>query len=710
MKCRLAFIFIFLLFGSLLEAQVSSTTVSDKPQGSRYTFLSVSASPFLSIPVGTDASFLGLGGGSGLNVEMRLPFLPFAYTGAQVDYGYTSTPDPATSLSTVGLSAIAGVNIQLMPILGMKVFGTGGWFFGFLNSGGGAPENHPYFSGGVRLDFDLSDTWGIGAEGSYRYYAGLMNDVAVRLVGTYRIPAFGTTYSGGSLPPGYTPIQNGGRGLSIIGIKATPIFPVFLKYYDSHPFAELAVRNFESIAAESIKITAVIKDYMDNARSCVIPIRIEPGSGATAQVFALFNDKLLNIAEATKLTLTLILEYTQYEKSYRDEYAPSVDALFRNAMTWEDDRRMAAFISGRDPSSFGFTRGVLSATRAAFNPALSHDLQSAMLIYESLRSYGLSYVKDPNSQLASNNKTSVDSLQFPQQTMQYKTGDCDDLSILYCSLLESIGIETAFITTPGHVFAAFSSGAKPEDAIRYLGKMNDFIVKGDMAWIPVEMTALSSDFMGAWREGSREWLSARDKAALYPTHDAWTSYPPVVVSNSAATPVIPSASRLTSFLKDEVQALMNRELTPREAALIGESKKQGSEEKSLNTLGVLYARFGLYDKAEAQFNALANSKNYTPALINLGNLYLLKLQYKQAIAQFQKVLKNVPTNPTGLLGVAIASDRLGDADGAKSAYDKLKKADPALADRYAFLGSAGTDAAARAGSSESMEGKVSWDE
>jgi transglutaminase-like putative cysteine protease len=34
----------------------------------------------------------------------------------------------------------------------------------------------------------------------------------------------------------------------------------------------------------------------------------------------------------------------------------------------------------------------------------------------------------------------------------YRAGDCDDLSILYCSLLEAIGIRTAFVTIPGHIF------------------------------------------------------------------------------------------------------------------------------------------------------------------------------------------------------------------------------------------------------------------
>jgi hypothetical protein len=43
---------------------------------------------------------------------------------------------------------------------------------------------------------------------------------------------------------------------------------------------------------------------------------------------------------------------------------------------------------------------------------------------------------------------SVDFLQFPNQTLEYKARDCDDLSMLYNALLESVGIKTAFITIP----------------------------------------------------------------------------------------------------------------------------------------------------------------------------------------------------------------------------------------------------------------------
>jgi len=61
------------------------------------------------------------------------------------------------------------------------------------------------------------------------------------------------------------------------------------------------------------------------------------------------------------------------------------------------------------------------------------------------------------------NKHVIDFLQFQRQTLEYKAGDCDDLSILYAALLESVSVDTAFITVPDHIYIAFALDVKPND-------------------------------------------------------------------------------------------------------------------------------------------------------------------------------------------------------------------------------------------------------
>ncbi|MCK4542225.1 MAG: transglutaminase domain-containing protein [Spirochaetales bacterium] len=89
-------------------------------------------------------------------------------------------------------------------------------------------------------------------------------------------------------------------------------------------------------------------------------------------------------------------------------------------------------------------------------PSLDIDIGISYQNYLGL--YGLNYVVDPRTPYTelSQQREWIDFIQFPRQTLEYRAGDCDDLSILYCALLESVGIETAFITVPGHILMAFS--------------------------------------------------------------------------------------------------------------------------------------------------------------------------------------------------------------------------------------------------------------
>ncbi len=62
-----------------LDAQVSSSAVSQRPAGGRYSLLSFGVAPFLSIPLGADAAVFSLGGGSDLLVTYRIPALPLLF-------------------------------------------------------------------------------------------------------------------------------------------------------------------------------------------------------------------------------------------------------------------------------------------------------------------------------------------------------------------------------------------------------------------------------------------------------------------------------------------------------------------------------------------------------------------------------------------------------------------------------------------------------
>jgi hypothetical protein len=74
-----------------------------------------------------------------------------------------------------------------------------------------------------------------------------------------------------------------------------------------------------------------------------------------------------------------------------------------------------------------------------------------------------------------------ESIQSPSETLDVRGGDCEDLTILACSLLENIGIRTYLVLTESHAYALVS-GIDPESLWTYInGSLQEqFVEDHDM--------------------------------------------------------------------------------------------------------------------------------------------------------------------------------------------------------------------------------------
>ncbi|RLG54357.1 MAG: hypothetical protein DRN99_05220 [Thermoproteota archaeon] len=78
-------------------------------------------------------------------------------------------------------------------------------------------------------------------------------------------------------------------------------------------------------------------------------------------------------------------------------------------------------------------------------------LEAAAMIWDALCRLGVKYVTDPSDPLFDEE----DYIQFASQTLSRRGGDCDDLSILFATCLEAVGIHTGLVAVPGHMFPFF---------------------------------------------------------------------------------------------------------------------------------------------------------------------------------------------------------------------------------------------------------------
>jgi len=298
----------------------------------------------------------------------------------------------------------------------------------------------------------------------------------------------------------------------------------------------------------------------------VSPDQLEPGEEQPIELKALFNENVLEITEGTKVAAEILLEFSIKGVRYKDEHSETLRLYDRNATTWEDDRKAAAFVTAKDPVILKFSKNVVNAVKNKTSGSVNENLLHAIALHEAIAVYGMSYVVDPKTPYKefSRKKQAVDFLQFPKQTLEYRAGDCDDLSIMYSALLEAVGIETAFITIPGHILMAFSLGMSPEEAKRVFSVADDLIFRDGKTWVPVEATQIEGGFLKAWQLGAKNWREGvlLKKEGFYPMHDSWTVYEPVGLPGEAEPLRLPSEDRLVVAYMGELARFIDREIYP----------------------------------------------------------------------------------------------------------------------------------------------------
>lgn len=354
------------------------------------------------------------------------------------------------------------------------------------------------------------------------------------------------------LAPGLTfnisEIINKKTKLQIGLTELDPVFPVLYSWYENNSFGKIEITNKEDSSITDVTVSFFQPQYMAHAKECATFKRIKCDETVSVDLYAFFNEQMLELREKTDTSSYIIVNYSRLGKKLSQSYALDVPVYGRNNMSWDDDRRAAVFVSSKDPAAMQFAKYTASIVRDNLCIDVPVNIQYAIGIFQALNEFGLNYIVDPSSAFEDNVGTSsIDFLQFPYQTLMYRGGDCDDLSILVCSLFEAVGIDTAFITVPGHIFMAFDSGLTPEQAKTIFKNRSEYIVDDGKVWMPLEITLSDEGFYRACRYGAREWNAAEAKgaAALYKMHDCWKIYQPISVPGASAFFNIPESEIIT---------------------------------------------------------------------------------------------------------------------------------------------------------------------
>jgi len=407
-----------------------------------------------------------------------------------------------------------------------------------------------------------------------------------------------------------------------------------------------------------------------------------------------------------------------------EELAVSRRALFlydRNTFSWEIPERVAVFVQPQDPAVDAFVKGLWPDVASRLGPgAPPRNIAAASVLLSALGGLGLAYRPDPLTPIAElMDRTVKDRVQYPQETLVARSGDCDDLSVLVCAVLEAADIPAAMAVGEAHVLPMLDTGLRASELdTAPLDPASILVWKGRI-WIPIEATALArpgATFPDLWeavraRDG---WL--RDERTLRcAIRDAWGSY------QGIPSEVDPAASEwirrapwggdaVATRIREAFGRLCDRFRAALESRVAAVRDRGGEPPAVLRATGILYARAGLLADARKAFEASIAARATFEAHYDLGICMTLSAakpeDLAEAVRHFREAIRllppdDLPGRAEALMRLALTQRLRGDREGEAEALALASAIDPSLGARYtALLAADGTKASEGVGTDE----------
>lgn len=285
------------------------------------------------------------------------------------------------------------------------------------------------------------------------------------------------------------------------------LYPAYYQFYNSYPIASVTVKNQVSHPIE-VNIKSEIRGITERREESGFT-RLEANEEKDLPVYAIFGRRLLLTESREPATLDIQIEARAGAVLTKTMSTPIV---VHSRNSWDGDtRKLSFFVTPDEPGIRGLARTAVLEDSAG-NPHQTDHLAAARRIFNVLVERNLRYLSDPNIPFYRD-----DRVQSPGTTLESGSGDCDDLAVLYASLLGSIGIRTAFVDVQdpekqtAHVYLLVDTEIPPDQGRRISSNPKRYVVRESgtdraSCWLPVETTCVAQDFETAWRTGAAQYF------------------------------------------------------------------------------------------------------------------------------------------------------------------------------------------------------------
>ncbi len=299
------------------------------------------------------------------------------------------------------------------------------------------------------------------------------------------------------------------EAIKVLGTQllVSDIYPAYYQFYSTYPIAMVTVKNMLGQEVE-VNVRCTVQGYSERPKDSGF-VKLEGGETRNIPVTAFFGPRYLDISQSKTAIIDLDIE-ARAAVTYKQNLSQEIVIHTRNA--WSGDmEKLGYYLSPEDPQILELARSIAASVQADENTT-NRNFEIARAIFQELNSRNIRYLSDPNIVFYQD-----DRVQFAQETLELGHGDCDDLVVLYSSLLESVGIKTAFVEVRdpekniAHLYLLFNSGLDASQSQLISTNEKRYIVREDpsgiqQVWVPVETTLISKGFEEAWKTGASIYL------------------------------------------------------------------------------------------------------------------------------------------------------------------------------------------------------------
>lgn len=567
------------------------------------------------------------------------------------EFGFMMLPKQNSSQLPEG----ATPNIITVPV-GLRLEGT--WYLSSrmeldaglalgvgMSMNGRYSDYSPWGRAYVGTAFRINPQWSVGLEGSFFAYQ------SHALFGK---PSIGGPSVGLSVKFKLDTKKITGKVNASIE-QDESVFPLMSELYKETPFGSIYIENNESAEIRNVKVYFHTEDYTGSDLLCGEVEFIGKGNIEEVPLVADFNERIMMFSEAGDIPGEIIVEYEMLGQSRKSVESVVISVYNRNQMRWDDPNSIAAYIGPKAEAVRHFSSNLVGIGRNQLRSGLNRNLQFAIYLFEGIRLSGIECKEDNSTPYSSSHLDSeiLDYIQYPYQTLLYKSGDVDDIGILFMAALESAGIHAGFIPLDDDFIVMVDLDmAESGISAAFDGKDRIIVMDGNVM-VPVSMSTLREGFVNSWYNAVSEIREAADSGAevtFYSVLDAWDYYPTASVPGVSATGEPPLESSLVAAAETDMSRYITTEFGPQIAAVQNQLATKGISVDLLNKLGLLYVRAGMYSSAIPVYERSA-AMGSVSAMNNLGNIAVIQRRFDEGKLWYERALSLDPNNSTALRGL-----------------------------------------------------------